>query len=71
MALAYWMRGDKETFVAKENGLILGNYYDMRPNLGIAFTPVRSESACTEVQPLRDIIVGFAGWNRIVDVQRA
>ena len=30
-ALAYWMGGDKETFVAEENGLVLGTYY-MRPN---------------------------------------
>ncbi|ATB28279.1 GNAT family N-acetyltransferase [Melittangium boletus] len=30
-ALAYWMGPDKETFVAEENGVILGTYY-MRPN---------------------------------------
>jgi ribosomal protein S18 acetylase RimI-like enzyme len=30
-ALAYWMSADKETFVAEEDGLILGTYY-MRPN---------------------------------------
>lgn len=30
-ALAYWMGPDKETFVAEEDGLILGTYY-MRPN---------------------------------------
>lgn len=30
-ALAYWMGADKETFVADENGVILGTYY-MRPN---------------------------------------
>ena len=30
-ALAYWMSSDKETFVAEEDGVILGTYY-MRPN---------------------------------------
>ena len=30
-ALAYWTGPDKETFVAEEDGLILGTYY-MRPN---------------------------------------
>jgi ribosomal protein S18 acetylase RimI-like enzyme len=30
-ALAYWLGPDKETFVAEENGFILGTYY-MRPN---------------------------------------
>lgn len=30
-ALAYWLGADKETFVAEENGAILGTYY-MRPN---------------------------------------
>ena len=30
-ALAYWMGSDKETFVAEEEGTILGTYY-MRPN---------------------------------------
>src|SRR5450759_4976437 len=30
-ALAYWMGGDKETFVAEEDGVVLGTYY-MRPN---------------------------------------
>jgi ribosomal protein S18 acetylase RimI-like enzyme len=30
-ALAYWLGPDKETFVAEEDGLILGTYY-MRPN---------------------------------------
>jgi GNAT superfamily N-acetyltransferase len=30
-ALAYWMGSDKETFVAEEDGIILGTY-DMRPN---------------------------------------
>ncbi|MGE3283677.1 MAG: N-acetyltransferase family protein [Alphaproteobacteria bacterium] len=30
-ALAYWVSADKETFVAEENGLILGTYY-IRPN---------------------------------------
>ena len=30
-ALAYWLGPDKETFVAEENGAILGTYY-MRPN---------------------------------------
>ena len=30
-ALAYWLGSDKETFVAEEDGLILGTYY-MRPN---------------------------------------
>lgn len=30
-ALAYWMGHDKETFVAEENGVVLGTYY-MRPN---------------------------------------
>lgn len=30
-ALAYWMGSDKETFVAEDNGLVLGSYY-MRPN---------------------------------------
>jgi ribosomal protein S18 acetylase RimI-like enzyme len=30
-ALAYWLGRDKETFVAEEDGLILGTYY-MRPN---------------------------------------
>lgn len=32
-ALAYWMGADKETFVAEEDGLILGTFY-MRPNQG-------------------------------------
>src|SRR5262245_22271569 len=30
-ALAYWMGQDRETFVAEENGVILGTYY-MRAN---------------------------------------
>src|SRR5215467_1175382 len=30
-ALAYWMGGDKETFVAEQDGVVLGTYY-MRPN---------------------------------------
>ena len=30
-ALAYWMGHDKETFVAEQNGVLLGTYY-MRPN---------------------------------------
>jgi ribosomal protein S18 acetylase RimI-like enzyme len=30
-ALAYWLGADKETFVADENGAILGTYF-MRPN---------------------------------------
>jgi len=30
-ALTYWMGGDKETFVAEADGVILGTYY-MRPN---------------------------------------
>src|SRR5690349_5597093 len=30
-ALAYWMGPDKETFVAEENGVIVGTYY-LRPN---------------------------------------
>jgi ribosomal protein S18 acetylase RimI-like enzyme len=30
-ALAYWMGSDKETFVAEEDGIVLGTYY-MRPN---------------------------------------
>lgn len=30
-ALAYWMGPDKETFVAEDNGVILGTYY-VRPN---------------------------------------
>jgi ribosomal protein S18 acetylase RimI-like enzyme len=30
-ALAYWLSADKETFVAEEDGMILGTYY-MRPN---------------------------------------
>jgi ribosomal protein S18 acetylase RimI-like enzyme len=30
-ALAYWMAPDKETFVAEENGIVVGTYY-MRPN---------------------------------------
>lgn len=30
-ALAYWMGGDRETFVAEDAGEILGTYY-MRPN---------------------------------------
>ena len=30
-ALAFWMGPDKETFVAEEDGIILGTYY-MRPN---------------------------------------
>src|SRR5262249_41087264 len=30
-ALAYWMGGDKETFVAEEDGAVFGTYY-MRPN---------------------------------------
>jgi hypothetical protein len=32
-ALAYWMSGDKETFVAKEDGVVLGTYY-MRTKSG-------------------------------------
>ncbi len=32
-ALAYWMGPDKETFVAEEEGGIVGTYY-MRPNQG-------------------------------------
>ena len=32
-ALAYWMGPDKETFVAEEDGAVLGTYY-MRPNQG-------------------------------------
>jgi L-amino acid N-acyltransferase YncA len=31
VALAYWMGSDKETFVAEEDGVVLGTYY-MRPN---------------------------------------
>ena len=30
-ALAYWTGSDKETFIAEENGVILGTYY-IRPN---------------------------------------
>jgi ribosomal protein S18 acetylase RimI-like enzyme len=30
-ALAYWMGNDRETFVAEEDGVILGTYY-LRPN---------------------------------------
>jgi ribosomal protein S18 acetylase RimI-like enzyme len=30
-ALAYWMGADKETFVAEEDGVVVGTYY-MRPN---------------------------------------
>jgi L-amino acid N-acyltransferase YncA len=30
-AMAYWMGYDKETFVAEEDGVVLGTYY-MRPN---------------------------------------
>jgi ribosomal protein S18 acetylase RimI-like enzyme len=30
-ALAYWVGHDKETFVAEENGVVVGTYY-MRPN---------------------------------------
>ena len=30
-AVAYWMGHDKETFVAEQNGVLLGTYY-MRPN---------------------------------------
>src|SRR6516225_12350332 len=30
-ALSYWMGGDKETFVAEADGVVLGTYY-MRPN---------------------------------------
>jgi ribosomal protein S18 acetylase RimI-like enzyme len=30
-AIAYWMGPDRETFVAEEDGLILGTYY-LRPN---------------------------------------
>ena len=30
-AMAYWMGHDKETFVAEEDGAVLGTYY-MRPN---------------------------------------
>jgi ribosomal protein S18 acetylase RimI-like enzyme len=30
-ALAYWMGPEKETFVAEDNGVVLGTYY-MRPN---------------------------------------
>jgi L-amino acid N-acyltransferase YncA len=32
-ALSYWMGPDKETFVAEENGAVLGTYY-LRPNHG-------------------------------------
>ncbi len=32
-ALAYWMGPDKETFVAEEDGEVLGTYY-IRPNQG-------------------------------------
>ncbi len=32
-ALAYWMGADKETFVAEEDGVVVGTYY-MRPNQG-------------------------------------
>lgn len=32
-AIAYWMGGDKETFVADDAGTITGTYY-MRPNQG-------------------------------------
>lgn len=32
-ALAYWMGADKETFVAVDQGAVLGTYY-MRPNHG-------------------------------------
>jgi ribosomal protein S18 acetylase RimI-like enzyme len=32
-AMAYWMAPDKETFVAEEDGAIIGTYY-MRPNQG-------------------------------------
>ena len=31
VALTYWLDGDKETFVAEEDGVIVGTYY-MRPN---------------------------------------
>jgi ribosomal protein S18 acetylase RimI-like enzyme len=30
-AIAYWMGSDRETFVAEENGLLLGTYF-LRPN---------------------------------------
>ena len=30
-ALAYWMEHDKETFVAEQDGVVVGTYY-MRPN---------------------------------------
>ena len=30
-ALTYWLDGDKETFVAEEDGVIVGTYY-IRPN---------------------------------------
>jgi ribosomal protein S18 acetylase RimI-like enzyme len=30
-ALRYWMRPDKETFIAEDGGIIVGTYY-MRPN---------------------------------------
>lgn len=33
-ALAYWMGPDKETFVAEENGTILGTYYLRRNQAG-------------------------------------
>lgn len=32
-ALAYWLGSDKDSFIAEENGAILGTYY-MRPNQG-------------------------------------
>ncbi len=32
-ALAYWLNADKETFVAEDEGRIVGTYY-MRPNKG-------------------------------------
>jgi hypothetical protein len=37
-ALAYWLGGDRETFVADDDGEILGTYY-MRPNHAGRDTP--------------------------------
>ena len=32
---------------------------------------VGSERTCAEIEPLRDVVVGFAGWDRVIDMQRA
>ena len=42
-ALAYWMGHDKETFVAEQDGVVLGTYY-MRP-----IRPAADDTSATAV----------------------